>query len=69
MKTAQVNGEKIVIRILNRNSYKVGKEKLGLSKAMAMDGGASTSVNYKNIEIFSSNNNERKVKSFLVIEN
>ena len=27
-----VNGEKIVIRILNRNSYKVGKEKLGLSE-------------------------------------
>lgn len=26
-----VNGEKIVIRILNRDSYKVGKEKLGLS--------------------------------------
>ena len=44
-------------------------EKLGLNKAMAMDGGASTSVNYKNIEIFSSDNNERKVKSFLVIEN
>ena len=44
-------------------------EKLGLNKAMAMDGGASTSINYKNIEIFSSDNNERKVKSFLVIEN
>ena len=27
-----VNGEKIVIRILNRDNYKVGKEKLGLSK-------------------------------------
>ena len=27
-----VNGEKIVIRILNRKSYKVGKEKLGLSE-------------------------------------
>ena len=26
-----VNGEKIVIRILDRKSYKVGKEKLGLS--------------------------------------
>lgn len=26
-----VNGEKIVIRILNRDNYKVGKEKLGLS--------------------------------------
>lgn len=43
--------------------------KLGLNKAMAMDGGASTSINYKDIEIFSSTNNERKVKSFLVIEN
>ena len=27
-----VNGEKIVIRILNRNSYKVGKEVLGMSE-------------------------------------
>jgi type IV pilus assembly protein PilB len=27
-----VNGEKVVIRILNRDNYKVGKEKLGLSK-------------------------------------
>ena len=27
-----VNGEKVVIRILNRSSYKVGKERLGLSK-------------------------------------
>lgn len=26
-----VNGEKVVIRILNRNSYKVGKDKLGMS--------------------------------------
>ncbi|NLZ33372.1 MAG: type II/IV secretion system protein, partial [Clostridiales bacterium] len=28
-----VNGEKVVIRILNRDNYKVGKEHLGLSKA------------------------------------
>lgn len=28
-----VNGEKVVIRILNRDNYKVGKEYLGLSKA------------------------------------
>ncbi|GAB6169128.1 ATPase, T2SS/T4P/T4SS family [Clostridium carnis] len=27
-----VNGEKVVIRILNRSSYKVGKDKLGLNK-------------------------------------
>ncbi|SDP44915.1 type IV pilus assembly protein PilB [Clostridium gasigenes] len=27
-----VNGEKVVIRILNRSSYKVGKERLGLTK-------------------------------------
>lgn len=27
-----VNGEKVVIRILNRENYKLGKEKLGLSK-------------------------------------
>ena len=42
---------------------------LHLSKAMGMDGGASTSINYKDIEIYSSYDNTRKVKSFLVIEN
>ena len=42
---------------------------LKLKKALAMDGGASTSINYKDIEIYSSHDNTRKVKSFLVIEN
>lgn len=42
--------------------------KMGVNKAMALDGGASTSVNYKNIEIFSSLTSQRRVKSFLVIE-
>jgi len=42
---------------------------LGLDKAMAFDGGASTSINYKDIEIYSATDNQRKVKSFLVIEN
>ena len=41
---------------------------LHLTKAMGFDGGASTSINYKDIEIISSFGNTRKVKSFLVIE-
>ncbi len=43
-------------------------KKLGLEKAMNFDGGASTSINYNDIEIHSDTDNERKVKSFLVIE-
>ena len=27
-----VNGEKVVIRIFNRASYKIGKERLGMSR-------------------------------------
>lgn len=42
---------------------------LHLTKAMGMDGGASTSINYKDIEVVSSYSNTRKVKSFLVVEN
>lgn len=42
---------------------------LHLTKAMGFDGGASTSINYKDIEVISSYSNTRKVKSFLVIEN
>ena len=37
-------------------------------KAMALDGGASTSINYKNVEIYSSLGSQRRVKSFLVVE-
>ena len=42
--------------------------KLKLDKALNMDGGASTSVNYGDIEIFSDTGAQRRVKSFLVIE-
>ena len=41
---------------------------LKVDKAMALDGGASTSLNYKNVEIYSSLTSQRRVKSFLVIE-
>ena len=41
---------------------------LGLDKAMNFDGGASTSINYGDIEIFSEQGSQRRVKSFLVIE-
>lgn len=44
-------------------------KKLKLDKAMAMDGGASTSINYEDIEVFSATDGQRRVKSFLVIEN
>lgn len=37
-------------------------------KAMAFDGGTSTSVNYDKIEIYSKITSQRKVKSFLVVE-
>ena len=42
--------------------------KLGLDKAMGMDGGASTSINFNDIEVFSATDGQRRVKSFLVIE-
>lgn len=42
---------------------------LRLNKAMAMDGGGSTSINYDTIEVSSEKDGQRKVKSFLVIEN
>lgn len=43
-------------------------KKLNLEKVMALDGGPSTSLNYEDKEIFSSNNEQRKVKSFLIIQ-
>ncbi len=48
----------------------VGKklEKYHFEKIMAFDGGPSTSLNYEDNEIFSSNNEQRKVKSFLIIQ-
>ncbi len=43
-------------------------ENLGLDKALNLDGGASTSINYKDTELFSATDVQRCVKSFLVIE-
>lgn len=43
-------------------------EKLKVKKAMALDGGLSTALNYKNISLGSMGRYQRKVKSFLVIE-
>lgn len=43
-------------------------KKMRFDKAMALDGGSSTSLNYKDIEIYSSIGAQRKVKSFLIIE-
>ena len=43
-------------------------EKYRFDKIMALDGGPSTSLNYKDNEIFSSGNEQRKVKSFLIIQ-
>lgn len=43
-------------------------KKMKFDKAMALDGGASTSVNFKDTEIFSSFGSQRRVKSFLVVE-
>ena len=37
-------------------------------KAMALDGGASTSVNYRDVEIYSNTGLQRRVKSFLIVE-
>ena len=43
-------------------------KKFNFDKIMAFDGGPSTSLNYADNEIFSSNNEQRKVKSFLIIQ-
>ncbi len=42
--------------------------KLKLDKALSMDGGASTSINYGDYQIYSNKGAERRVKSFLVVE-
>lgn len=39
----------------------------GFEKALNLDGGPSTSVNFKDFEIFSSNKTPRKLKSFLIV--
>lgn len=40
----------------------------GFEKALNLDGGPSTSINFKDFEIFSSNNTPRKLKSFLIVK-
>ena len=44
------------------------KDTLKLKKAMALDGGLSTAINYKDMNIGSLGKYQRRVKSFLVIE-
>ena len=44
------------------------KNKLKLKKILAFDGGLSTSVNYKDIQVGSLGKYQRKVKSFLIVE-
>lgn len=44
------------------------KKKLKLKKILALDGGLSTSVSYKDIQVGSLGRYQRKVKSFLVVE-
>ncbi len=43
-------------------------KKMKFDKAMALDGGASTSANFKDLEIYSSFTSQRRVKSFLTVE-
>ncbi len=62
--------------VLFTSNYKVDanemrdymRDKLKLNKILAFDGGLSTSVNYKDIEVGSLGKYQRRVKSFLVIE-
>lgn len=62
-----------LIIFTNQNKVSVNEirdfcKKMKLDKAMALDGGASTSVNYQDIEIYSNTGLQRRVKSFLVVE-
>jgi len=41
---------------------------LKLDKAMNLDGGGSTAINYDDVEVYSEEKSGRKVKSFLVVE-
>ncbi len=43
-------------------------KKMKFDKATALDGGASTSVNYRDVEIYSNTGLQRRVKSFLIVE-
>ena len=40
----------------------------GFEKALNLDGGPSTSVNFKDFEIYSSHKEPRKLKSFLLVK-
>jgi len=57
----------------NHNKVTMGEvkdfcKKMKFDKAMALDGGASTSANYRDVEIYSAIGAQRRVKSFLVVE-
>lgn len=43
-------------------------KKMGFTKAMALDGGGSSSVRFEDVDIFSQEKESRRVKSFLVVE-
>lgn len=55
-------------KIALNEAYDYCKKHLKLNKIMALDGGGSTSLYYKDIKVFSEGTNGRKVKSFLVLE-
>ena len=65
-----------IYNVLFTHDYKVDanemrdymRNKFKLKKILAFDGGLSTSVNYKDIQIGSLGKYQRKVKSFLIIE-
>lgn len=62
-----------LIIFTNQNKVTMGEikefcKKMKFDKAMALDGGASTSVNYRDVEIYSNTGLQRRVKSFLVVE-
>jgi len=75
-RTALALKGKYLYIILFTKDYKVDanemrdyiKEKIKPDKAMALDGGLSTAINYKDISIGSLGKYQRRVKSFLIIE-
>lgn len=70
-----LKGDEIHILIItNKNPKTIYEardlcEKLGLDRAMAFDGGSSTSMNYKDIEVTSTHDSGgRMLKSFMIVE-
>lgn len=70
-----LKGDELYIVIFTHNHKVDAKEmkdymteKLKLKKILALDGGLSTSINYKDIAIGSLGKYQRRVKSFLVVE-